>query len=212
MFETQLYAIHNSPWVDLFGLHYTLDRPAVRARYLESVFGSIVVFVLAVAVFWGSRWANPMSTDGKTRGRRITITCRRTVIAAAYATIALGVVVSIQENFRAVSALVGTSSVLIGGLLLIPIGTGIGFCYGGGLQLGLNSQQRSRPGFGAVAGCLSGVFVWIGGVAVGVPIWFWLRSVHSVPLPFFHVESLIGLCIYGLVFGTMYSLLCNEPG
>jgi len=36
----------NAPWADLFGFHYTLDRSAVRARYGESVFGSISVFLL----------------------------------------------------------------------------------------------------------------------------------------------------------------------
>ena len=49
---TKLYAFHNSRWVDLFGLHYTLDRPIVRQQYVASVFGSILVFSLAVALFW----------------------------------------------------------------------------------------------------------------------------------------------------------------
>jgi len=52
LFQRQLYAFHGSRWVDLFGLHYTLDRPIVRQEYLGSVFGSILAFCLAVAVFW----------------------------------------------------------------------------------------------------------------------------------------------------------------
>ena len=47
-----VYALHNTPWADLFGFHYTLDRPAVRARYEASVFGSLTVFLIAVAGFW----------------------------------------------------------------------------------------------------------------------------------------------------------------
>lgn len=54
VFETELYALHNSPWVDLFAFHYTLDRPAIRARDYESVFGSIVLFLVSITTFWGS--------------------------------------------------------------------------------------------------------------------------------------------------------------
>ena len=51
-FVETLYAFHNTPWVDLFGFHYTLDRPAVRAQYEASVFGSIAVFLIAITGFW----------------------------------------------------------------------------------------------------------------------------------------------------------------
>ena len=53
-YREELLALHNSPWADLFAFHYTLDRPAVRARYTESVFGSIVLFLGAVGLFTGA--------------------------------------------------------------------------------------------------------------------------------------------------------------
>ncbi|WP_226007446.1 hypothetical protein [Natrinema salinisoli] len=51
IYETELRALHGSPWVDLFAFHYTLDRPAVRAQYDASVFGSILGFFGAVTTF-----------------------------------------------------------------------------------------------------------------------------------------------------------------
>ncbi|ELZ21477.1 hypothetical protein [Natrinema limicola] len=51
VYEIKLRTVHDSPWVDLFAFHYTLDRPAVRAQYLSSVFGSILGFLGAVTTF-----------------------------------------------------------------------------------------------------------------------------------------------------------------
>ena len=51
VYQAELYALHNSPWADLFAFHYTLDRPFVRARYVESVFLSILLFLASVTVF-----------------------------------------------------------------------------------------------------------------------------------------------------------------
>lgn len=51
IYRAQLYAIHNSPLVDAFAFHYTLDRPAVRARPLASTFFSILLFLGSVGAF-----------------------------------------------------------------------------------------------------------------------------------------------------------------
>ncbi|MFP8955586.1 hypothetical protein ACLI4Y_02575 [Natrialbaceae archaeon A-CW3] len=56
VYHTELYAFHNSAWADLFAFHYTLDRPFVRERYVESVFGSILLFLGAVSVFSLATW------------------------------------------------------------------------------------------------------------------------------------------------------------
>ncbi|WP_290812376.1 hypothetical protein [Halovivax sp.] len=49
--ETRLRAFHDSRWAELFAFHYTLDRPAVRARPIESTFASIACFLVAVGAF-----------------------------------------------------------------------------------------------------------------------------------------------------------------
>lgn len=46
--EAALRMFHDSQWADLFAFHYTLDRPAVGARYTASVFGAILLFLGAV--------------------------------------------------------------------------------------------------------------------------------------------------------------------
>ena len=51
IYETELRAFHHSTWADLFAFHYTLDRPAVRSRQMESIFGSILLFLIAVTSF-----------------------------------------------------------------------------------------------------------------------------------------------------------------
>lgn len=51
IYESKLYALHNSPRVDLFAFHYTLDRPFVRARATASIFGAIVCALGAASVF-----------------------------------------------------------------------------------------------------------------------------------------------------------------
>ena len=51
MYHSQLVAFHGSPWADLFGLHYSLDRPYVRKRFHESIVGAIVLFTASIASF-----------------------------------------------------------------------------------------------------------------------------------------------------------------
>lgn len=65
-YESQLYAFHNSQWADLFAFHYTLDRPAVRARYNESIFWSIVLFLAASVVFTVATAANARTAVDET--------------------------------------------------------------------------------------------------------------------------------------------------
>ncbi|AGB39060.1 hypothetical protein [Natronococcus occultus] len=65
-YESQLYAFHNSQWADLFAFHYTLDRPAVRARYNASIFWSIVLFLGASAAFTVASVANARTAVDET--------------------------------------------------------------------------------------------------------------------------------------------------
>ena len=51
IYKTQLRAIHDSRVADVFAFHYTLDRPAVRARDLESTFAAVLFFLIVVSLF-----------------------------------------------------------------------------------------------------------------------------------------------------------------
>ena len=205
VFEAELYALHNSPWVDLFAFHYTLDRPAVRARYDESVFGSIALFILSIATFWGSTHSS--ATGNRWLRRRPVISLVAMAGGAAYATVALGVLVSIQDAFPAVATLVGADSVLVGGLLVVPLGAGLGVLYAVGLEtLSILEFDPDLP-TAVGAGCAFGVASWLGGVVVALPLWLRLVTDATLSVPFVHAGSLVALVGYGLVFGVTYALL-----
>lgn len=202
VFAAELYALHNTPWVDLFALHYTLDRPAIRARYYESVFGSIVLFVLSTSVFWwGTR---PRVATGRWTRNRTLVSLVAAAGATAYATVALGVLVSIQEAFPTVAALVGADGVLAGGLLLVPLGAALGAFYAVGLEALEGGRDLRRA---AGVGCTLGVASWLGGVALLVPLWLQAVTDATLSVPFFHAGSLLALVGYGAVFGLVYALL-----
>ena len=208
IFQAELYALHNTAWMDLFALHYTLDRPAVRARYYESVFGSIVFFTVAVAAFSVTPYLRASGQRARqSRLARSVVAVGSSLVAAAYATVVLGVIVSIQHAFGAVSALVGSDSGLVGGLLLIPIGAGLGLVYGALLEARLRSGQRLEPTMAAVGGAGVGVLCWLGGVVILLPLWLELVGAGSSGPPLLHGGSLLALVAYGTVFGAVYALV-----
>ena len=210
VFEAELYALHNTPWADLFAFHYTLDRPAIRARYLESVFGSILLFICSVAVFWGSTHSNAAGRRAWHRSRRIA-TLVAIVGATAYATVALGVLVSVQDAFPAVALLVGAHSTLVGGLLLVALGAGLGVVYAVGFGamalLGVEGGPWTAVGLGAAFGGAT----WLGGVVIALPLWLRVVADVTLAVPFLHAGSFVALVGYGVVFGGVYSLVGSSP-
>jgi len=60
IYKTELRALHDSAWANLFAFHYLLDRPVVRAHYTASVFGSILGFLGTITMFM-------MATELRTR-------------------------------------------------------------------------------------------------------------------------------------------------
>lgn len=125
----QLYTFYNSQWGDLFGLRYTLDRPIVRQQYLGSVFGSILVFCLAIALFWtGFRAYDAVQTSHRHLDPAIVLTVS-TAAGTAYATLAMAVTVGLEAGFGSVALLVDSRTLTLGGLLptaaLLGAGTGI---------------------------------------------------------------------------------------
>ena len=201
IYAETLYAFHNSPWADVFGLHYTLDRPTVRARYYAGVFGAIVAFSLATGAFWSAG-----------RIRRLGLTARRplerafgvayaTIVATGLATLALWVTVSVQGAFPSVAGLIGRSSTLIGGLVVIGCGALMGMLWGTILEWGLAESVSFDPRSTAIVGGVVGVGVWIVGVGVVLPLIF------DRPVPFLHFGALGSLIAYGIGFGVVYGLV-----
>lgn len=203
VFADTLYAFHNSPWADLFGLHYTLDRQAVRARYYETVFGAIGVFILSVAAFWGSCRVRNAALVARRPVERVIVALFATGVAAGFGTLALGVTISVQEGFTSMAGLVGATGVFAGGLVTVGVGVGLGAVFSIALEgLVPDKYVDDIPAATGIGGGVA-VLAWVAGVVLLVP-----RVVDGVgSIPFFHAGSLVSLIVYGAVFGCVYAMI-----
>lgn len=202
-FQRQLYAFHNSRWVDLFGLHYTLDRPIVRQQYLGSVFGSILVFCLAVGLFWvGFRAYDAVQTSHRDLDPVI-VSGVSTVAGTADATRGMAVAVGLEAGFGPVALLVDSQGLIVGGLLLIPLGLGLGIVTAVGLEWLVAPSFVADPPTAALLGGGIGIATWLVGVVLLLPLWLEVLG-NTVSIPFVHWESLVVCGIFGCVFGWMY--------
>ena len=201
VFVETLYAFHNTPWADIFGFHYTLDRPAVRAQYEASVFGSITVFLIAIAGFWTAGRIRRVAPVARRPLEHAFVVLLATGLAGILATLALWVAVSVQSGFPIAASLVGSSSVLVGGLLTILAGGALGVICAVLLELTLSEPTRIDPVSTAGVGSFIGVGVWL--IVVPVP----LAVVTGSEVPLLHLGSLTALVGYGVIFGSAYSLV-----
>lgn len=205
-FQQQLYAFHNSRWVDLFGLHYTLDRPIVRQQYLGSVFGSILVFCLAVTLFWGGFRAYDAVRTSRRDLDPLTVSAVSTTAGTAYATLGMAVTVGLEEEFGSVALLVDSESLIMGGLLLVPLGLGLGVVTAVGLELLVAPSVVADPPAAALLGGGICILSWAVGVVVLLPLWLGLLG-NAVSIPFVHWGSLVVCVVFGCVFGAMYGIV-----
>ena len=161
VFVETLYAFHNTPWVDSFGLHYTLDRPAVRAQYEASVFGSIAVFLIAITGFWTAGRIRRVAPVARRPLEHAFVMLLATGLASVLATLALWVIISVQSGFPIAASLVGSSSVLVGGLLTILAGGALGVIYAVLLEYILSEPIRIDPVSTTTLGFVIGVGMWL---------------------------------------------------
>lgn len=205
LFSAELHAVHHSSWVDFFAFHYTLDRPFVRGQYFLSVFSSILLFSVVVSVYWTAFHIYENLKTGRWRLSALTETGISTLSATVYATLAMTLVVGIQESFGVVSLVVASDSRLVGGLLLGPIGLGGGVLLATVFELLLGRAQRYDLLTTTAVGFGCGIVFWIVGVGLVLPLWIGAISDATVSIPLIHWESLIVCAVFGSVFGGMYS-------
>ena len=201
VFVESLYAFHNTAWADLFGFHYTLDRPAIRAQYEASVFGSIVVFVIAIVGFWIAGRIRRGESDAQRPHEHILAILLATGLATMLSTFVLWVAVSVQSGFPLAARLTGRSSVLVGGLVTLLAGGILGGLYAVLFECCLSEPMRIAPVSTSGVGFFTGVGVWL--TAVPVP----LAVVTESELPLLHLGSLIAMVSYGFVFGATYGVV-----
>ena len=201
VFVETLYAFHNTPWADIFGFHYTLDRPAVRAQYEASVFGSITVFLIAIAGFWTAGHIRRVAPVARRPLEHAFVMLLATGLASVLATLALWVVISVQSGFPIVASLVGSSSVLVGGLLTILAGVALGAGCAVLFEFTLSEPTRIDPVSTTGIGLFIGVSVWLLAVPVSLAV------VTGSEVPLLHLGSLIAIVSYSVVFGATYGLV-----
>jgi hypothetical protein len=194
-----LYAFHNSAWVEVFALHYTLDRTTIRLLYHESVFASIALFTLSVAVVWITGRIRDSDHGVQQPRDRLFVRAGATLLAAGFATFVLGVSLSIQQLLPAIAALHGETGVLAGGLFVLLYGFGFGICEALGLEWLLSETALRVPLRAGTAAAGGGGVVWLGGVVVGIPI------LGGGTIPLLHWGALVSLVLYGGVFGSVYA-------
>lgn len=198
-----LYAKHTATWVDLFALHYTLDRPLVRAMYLESVFAAIVVFLVAVTIFAGS-------SSIELRGGTYTADEQRLaslfafVVATGYAGFVTGIVLSAIGHLEVVSVLVGGGGLVIAGISLVPLSVLGGLLVYSFLRVLLPVQYRNLPFAGGVVGVPLGFGIWLVVGVFVVPLWLRYVDGVSVSVPLFH-WSLAAVLVFTVTFGLLFA-------
>ncbi|WP_049987344.1 hypothetical protein [Halobellus rufus] len=196
-----LYAFHNSSWVELFALHYTLDRTTIRLLYHESIFAAIALFLIAIGAVWFSESVRTAGDGAASNSNRLRTRGIATVGAAGMATLTLGVLVSVQELLSTVALLHTTSGVLAGGIIVIAYGLAGGVVWGLGLEIALSETAVRDPLETAKLGSVEGVIAWLLGVVGVMPL------LTDVGFPLLHLGSLIALLGYGVVFGVIYGVL-----
>lgn len=200
IYQDQLRAIHSSPWMDLFALHYLLDTPTVRGMYHESVFGSILFFSVAVVAYSAALRAqstqlHPPST---------------TIIATGYGGFILSVLAIHQHRYHHLAAVVGTDSLVVGWLVLaggtLLAGTTIAIIHE---VLTIDRLfpvlNRRNPAILTLTSVPLAGALWLG-VSVAVPAWF--RAIHntSLAIPWLDWMAFLWLLIFAIVFSTVYAL------
>lgn len=204
VYRDRVEGVHDSPWSDLFGLHYTLDHPAARELYLESIFGAILLFFVAVAAFSASNRVREREVVVETDLERLLVSSYALGAASAYAGFAVGLLLRGTAQLETVALLVGYRHPVVGGVLLVPLSLAGGAAIAILLERLVFRQYPVTPRTGALAGLAAGLLSWGTGVAFLIPLWLRLLGVYR-PVPYAHWGTLPGFVAFGVVFGVAYA-------
>jgi hypothetical protein len=166
--------------------------------YHESIFASIAVFTFVTAVFWTAARYRTATLSSEVPRERVLIVCVSTLFAAGLATVAFGIMLSIQTLLPAVAALFGLAGVFTGWVIVGVWGVGAAWVWSVLIEVVLVESLVTDPVYGSGVGCLGGVVAWLGSV-IFIPI---LSAQSGLVI---HWGSLLGLLIYGTVFGSVYA-------
>lgn len=209
-FSDRLRAVHDSSWADLFAVHYTLDQPPLPEMYVETVFASILAFLVATTVFTAA--GNVRGNSLESRGTRLITAMVCIALASLVAGAAVGSGLYATGRLESVATLAGREGARAGVALVLAWSLLTGTIIAG-IIAGMNATMRATdPVAGIAVGLLVAIPGWLVGIVLALPLW--MRRVLDVsrPFPYLHWQSLVGLVVFALVFGLCYPLLRQFVG
>lgn len=207
VYQDELHALHDSPLMDLFALHYTLDRPLIRTLDIESTFVSILLFLFAISVFLTSTSIRKSERLGRTPLERLVLAVGAYTVASGLAGFIVGTGLRITGNLSTVAVLIGRDSLLVGGMMIGPLSLLGGILLAASLELGRRIDPKiiTQPQAGGLATLPVAVGCWVVGVWVLLPLWLQAVTTAEIEIPYIHWGSLLALAVYSLVFGMLYA-------
>ncbi|TYT62136.1 hypothetical protein [Natrialba swarupiae] len=210
VFETQLRTLHESWVADLFAFHYTLDQPPFATNPLESIAGSILVFLVSVTVFTtGTAVSDPHGrnrSDPPTRhsiALRLLVSGYAVVVAAGLAAATVAVVLAATGRLEPVATLVGRE----GGRTALALVLAVALAGGATFALVVSAvggfTRRATPLGGAVLGVLLGLCAWVV-AAFAAPIWMDTALGLERPIPYVHRVGMVAIVCFGGLVGALY--------
>ncbi|RQG93821.1 hypothetical protein [Natrarchaeobius chitinivorans] len=209
--ESELTALHDSQWANLFAFHYALDQPPIATRPLEATAASILLFLVAIGIFTGAS-----VVTGRIRSsadRRAPVPTATRIVATGYAIAVAGIVAGVAaglvfisvDGIEPMSTLVGAESARVGWLVLFAL------CLAGSaafaaLVFAVTAVTGSRPlPSSLLSGLLFGTVVWVG-ATVAVPIWMHVVLGDARPIPYVHRTGLVALGTVVVLLAIVYPL------
>ncbi|WP_312907639.1 hypothetical protein [Natronosalvus caseinilyticus] len=125
--------------------------------------------------------------------------------------LAFGAILYALGLLDSVGRLLGAPDMLIGTILLGLASVVGGFAYLGLGKIRMFEDDVTDPITGTTMGVMFGLFVWLVGIVVVLPLWLRLFE-YSPPFPFVHWQSLLGLLVYGGFVGTLYPRVSARLG
>ncbi|WP_436347889.1 hypothetical protein [Natronorubrum sp. FCH18a] len=213
--QRRLESLHASSWADLFAFHNTLDQPPLADMSLELIFGAILLFLVAITVFTavGNRSAgNGHGTASESPLAQFVTAVVCVALAALIAGVVLGAGLHATNRLESVAALYGREGARAGAVLLLAWSVVTGAGIAAIIAVTDETMRATDPVAGISVGLLVAVVGWLFGIAVALPLWMQRFFAVSRPFPYLHWQSLIGLLVFGFVFGLCYSLLRRLVG
>ncbi|MDQ2052798.1 hypothetical protein RBH26_20365 [Natronolimnohabitans sp. A-GB9] len=162
VFADRWQAVHDSRWADLFAFHYTLDQPPISELTIETIFLSVLIFLIATTVFTAA--GTRRDVDPESRRARFVATTVCVGFAALIAGGVLDIGLHMTGRLESVATLYGRESGRAGVVLLLVWSVVTGTIVAAILEGTDETMKPTDP----IAGIVAGLLLVLPGWAVGI--------------------------------------------